>query len=398
MRQKIAAVSVEAVPNEVDQHHDQAVAREIAIEAMVQLNRVFVQREQAIECIWLALLTGQNFLLVGDPGTAKTALVQAAYSHVDNARSFATLCGSFATEDKMFGPVDIQGFKEGRWGRVTKNRLADCELAFLDEMLKSNDGTLNGMLTALNERRYEGQPIPLWTCGAATNWPEVKSRSENVAALWDRMLLRCHVREVEGKEARTKLLQAVDAVARYQPEHRLTMDQLFAARDAIRVTLIDDAVRSSLLEVEERLEKQGIKNSSRRMGALQAVLRAKAWLRGGDRVTLDDFDVLELGLWNDAGHIEPLVEILKTVDATTVQECITAIHDAVRKCQQCTQVQSMPDAIDNATKTSVAIKEKLATRGARAAGRARIVAEIEKLKDAYNGLKKQVLPHLSASK
>ncbi len=377
---------------------DASVARDTALQAIAQLNQVFVQREQAIECIWLALLTGQNFLLVGDPGTAKTALVTAAYSHVEGARSFATLCGSFATEDKMFGPVDIQGFKEGRWGRVTTNRLADCELAFLDEMLKSNDGTLNGMLTALNERRYEGQPIPLWTCGAATNWPEVKSRSDNVAALWDRMLLRCHVREVEGKEARTRLLEAVDAVARYQPEHRLTMGQLVAARDSIRTVTIDEAVRASLLDVEERLEAQGIKNSSRRIGALQAVLRAKAWLRGGDRVTLDDFDVLELGLWNDAGHMGPLSEILKTVDQQVVQECITAIVDAIRKCSQCRQVQDMPAAIQNATDTSIAIKEKLAKRGARQAGRARIGTEIEKLRTAYTNLKQQVIPHLAVSK
>ena len=375
---------------------DQADARDTALKAMAQLNRVFVQREQAVECIWLALLTGQNFLLVGDPGTAKTALVSAAYSHVDGARSFSTLCGSFATEDKMFGPVDIQGFKEGRWGRVTKNRLADCELAFLDEMLKSNDGTLNGMLTALNERRYEGAPIPLWTCGAATNWPEVKSRSDNVAALWDRMLLRCHVREVEGQQARMKLLEAVDAVARYQPETRLTMEQLAAARDEIRAVAIDEAVRSSLLEVEERLEKQNIKNSSRRMGALQQVLRAKAWLRGGASVTLDDFDVLELGLWNDAAHIEPLSEILKTVDQQVVQECINSIVEAVRKCQQCTQVQAMPEAIQHATDTSTAIKDKLAKRGARQAGRARIGVEIEKLRTAYLNLKRQVTPHLSA--
>ncbi len=397
MRQKIVT-SVQANTNEADQYHDQTTAREIAIQAMAQLNRVFVQREQAIECIWLALLTGQNFLLVGDPGTAKTALVTAAYSHVEGARSFATLCGSFATEDKMFGPVDIQGFKEGRWGRVITNRLADCELAFLDEMLKSNDGTLNGMLTALNERRYEGQPIPLWTCGAATNWPEVKSRSENVAALWDRMLLRCHVREVDGQPARMKLLEAVDAVARYQPEHRLTMAQLLAARDAIKAVTIGTAIRTSLLEVEERLEKQGIKNSSRRMGALQVVLRAKAWLRAGAgaTVTLDDFDALELGLWNDAAHIEPLGEILKTVDAAVVQECIGAIVEAVRKCTSCTQVQLMPEAIEHATNTSIAVKEKLATRGARQAGRARISAEIDKLKAAYTNLKQQVMPHLQA--
>lgn len=390
MREKITVKQAETETVDLAEQ-----AREGAIRAIAQLNQVFVQREQAIDCIWLALLTGQNFLLVGDPGTAKTALVTAAYSHVRDSRNFATLCGSFATEDKMFGPVDIQGFKEGRWGRVTKNRLADCELAFLDEMLKSNDGTLNGMLTALNERRYEGQPIPLWTCGAATNWPEVRSRSENVAALWDRMLLRCQIEEVEGAEARMRLLAAVDQVASYQPESHVTLEQLRAARAAIRQVVISEAVCGSLLDVEERLEKQQIKNSSRRIGALQTVLRARAWLAGKSEVTLDDFGVLMLGLWNDAKEIEPLQEVLRTVDTEILNECLQQIEEATRLCRNTTQIAQMPEVIQKAADTSASIKAKLAKRSTRAAGHQRIAVEIEKLREAYKHLKKQVQPHLT---
>ena len=394
MREKVSTQG-QAQKDSADQ------ARKVAIAAMQQLNGVFVQREQAIETIWLALLTGVNFLLVGDPGTAKTALVHAAYSHVSDARQFGMLCGSFATEDKVFGPVDIQGFKEGRWGRVTKKRLADCELAFLDEMLKSNEGTLNGMLTALNERTYEGEPIPLWTCGAATNWPEVKARSENVAALWDRMLLRCHVREVTGDKARLELLSAADRVAKYRPEHTVTMDQLRAAQAQIAEVQVTEAVRSSLLDVEKRLNEQGIKNSSRRIAALQTVLRAKAWLRGSETgeplfTALDDFDVLDLGLWNDEAHIEPLRAIISTVDAKVVQECVQKLQSVNQQCSASgVPVGQIPRLIKIAAEAANQAKADLQRHGARTEGRARIAAEIKKLKATYEKLKAQVEPHLA---
>jgi MoxR-like ATPase len=386
-------------------------ARVKAIET--QLNGTFIEREQAVQCLLLALLTQSNFILVGDPGTAKTALVKAAYSHVDNARCFNILCGSFATEDKVFGPVDIDGFKKGKWGRVLDGRLAAVELAMLDEQMKANEGTLNGMLTALNERVYEGQAIPLRTCGAASNWPEVKSRSDNVAALWDRMLLRAEVREVKARVVKADgttflddaneiaLLEAADKVRKYQPAVKVTIDELDAVAAFIRdhVT-ITDVVRKVLVDVRHRLAKEKVNNSGRRMAALQSVLRASAWLDGRTTVTLEDFDVLRYGMWHDKDQIALVDSVLDTIDQETVKACIKHIDEALaehsRIANLATQrrLEGAPVVIKKMTESAQAVQKLLAAPGATRKGRERVSKAMESLREKFKTLKADVEKHL----
>lgn len=373
-------------------------AREKVAQAIAQLDSVFVSRSEAIRCVWLALLTGQNFILVGDPGTAKTALVKACFSHVDGARVFSTLCGSFATEDKIFGPTDIKAFQDGRWGRVTTGRLADCDLAFLDEMLKANDGTLNGMLTALNEREYEGTKIALRTCGAATNWPEVMSRSDNVAALWDRILLRARVDEIVDEEKRLALLAAVDKVARYVPAVKLSLTDLEHVRAEVEQVVVGESVRRSILAVQKRLEQQKIKNSSRRYGALQKALRASAWLDGRAEVLLDDFDALKFGLWTNRDQIDPVDQVIEAVDHDLVTKCQTVLKDVTKQCRANTSPAAAAGLIKLAAKTATDVNDMLKQFGARTKSRAIIKDDINKLKEVYLQLKGKVEPHLAGGK
>lgn len=370
-------------------------ARVKVAQAIAQLDSVFVSRTEAIRCVWLALLTGQNFILVGDPGTAKTALVKACFAHIDGARVFSTLCGSFATEDKIFGPTNIKAFQEGRWGRVTTGRLADCDLAFLDEMLKANDGTLNGMLTALNEREYEGEKIALRTCGAATNWPEVMSRSDNVAALWDRILLRARVEEIVEEDKRLALLAAVDVVAHYVPKVRLTLADLDQVRKEVEAVQITDAVRRSMLATQKRLEGQKIKNSSRRYGALQKALRASAWLDGRTEVLLDDFDALKFGLWTNRDQIDAVEKVIEAVDHDLVTKCQTVLKDVTKQCRANTSAAAAAGLIKLAAKTATDVNDMLKQYGARTKSRALIKEDITKLKEVYLQLKDKVEPHLA---
>lgn len=370
-------------------------------QAIEQLNGTFVQREQAINVVWYALLTGQNFILVGDPGTAKTALVNACYSHISDARVFSTLCGAFANEDKIFGPVDVKAFQRGEWDRCTKGRLADCDLAFLDEMLKGNEGTLNGMLTALNERMFEGKKIPLRTCGAATNWPEVNARTENVAALWDRVLLRCEVKDVgdgmapaDAEKVRMQMLLAVDAVKRYQPTITMTLRELDAIRAEVDAVEINDSVRRNMVATQVRLETHKIKNSSRRFGALQQALRATAWLDGRSKVLLDDFDVLRFGLWTNGKDIEQVNAVIEAVDHDVVNQCVLRLKEATKQCKSNPSIQAAPKLIKIASAAATEAKQMLEQNGARAAGRAKIKAEIKALREVYDELRRKVEPHL----
>jgi MoxR-like ATPase len=299
-----------------------------------QLRSCFIRRDDAIDCALYALLTGQHYLLVGGPGTAKTAVADAIAKHFPQASYFSELMGSFTTEDTIFGALDIAAFKAGHMQRVLDDgkrpRLAAVELAFLDEAFKTNDGALNGCLGALNERRYAGQHIPLRTCGAATNWPELESRSEKVAALYDRFLWRCEVEGLTEEADVVAMLGAVERVEGYRPQVTFTIEELDRAVQEVKQVQVGPAVRGVLYKVRKRLLDEGVEISDRRLGQLQAGLRASAWLGGRTQAGIEDFAAIRFGLWNERGEQSKAVAVLDTIDAEVVKELIKKIDD-VRK-------------------------------------------------------------------
>ncbi len=48
---------------------------------------------------------------------------------------------------------------------LTAGKIPEADIVFLDEVFKCNDGVLNSLLTALNERKYtnEGRTYPIPT-------------------------------------------------------------------------------------------------------------------------------------------------------------------------------------------------------------------------------------------
>src|SRR6185369_4620187 len=82
-------------------------------------------------------------------------------------------------------------FREGSYLRRTEAMLPEAEIAFLDEIFKSNSAILNSLLTLLNERRFANGAnvvqVPLMSLFAASN--EVPN-DENLAAVFDRFLIR----------------------------------------------------------------------------------------------------------------------------------------------------------------------------------------------------------------
>src|SRR5689334_1336251 len=111
------------------------------------LNAAFREREDAIECILLAALAQSHALLVGPPGTAKSALFFGFLASFPDARKFQTLVTKFGTEDEYFGPVKLSALKNDLWERNLDGRLAAVECAFLDEVFKGSDSVLNAFVS-----------------------------------------------------------------------------------------------------------------------------------------------------------------------------------------------------------------------------------------------------------
>jgi MoxR-vWA-beta-propeller ternary system protein len=153
----------------------------------------FPERKDVIDGSLAAVLAGEHVLLIGPPGTAKSALVR-CLAQVFGGSYFERLLTKFSTPEELFGPISLQGLAQDRFVRLTAGKLPEAEFAFVDEIFKSNSAVLNALLSVINERVFhnDGAPVrcPLVSLFAASNeLPEGKE----LEALFDRFLLRFDV-------------------------------------------------------------------------------------------------------------------------------------------------------------------------------------------------------------
>jgi len=121
------------------------------------LNTHFLDKQEIIRLLVICAIAGEHMVIVGPPGTAKSALIR-EFARLLDARYFEYLLTRFTEPNELFGPVDIKEFREGRYTRRTENTLPEAEIVFLDEIFKSNSAILNSLLHIINERRFSNGP------------------------------------------------------------------------------------------------------------------------------------------------------------------------------------------------------------------------------------------------
>jgi MoxR-like ATPase len=174
------------------------------------LERGLVERRQVLRLSLLAALAGEHTLLIGPPGTAKSALARRIHLAFREARYFERLLTRFTVPEELFGPLSIRALEEDRYERHVAGFLPDAEVAFIDEVFKANSAILNALLTLLNEREFDNGAgrvrCPLISVIGATNQvPE----DEVAEAFFDRFLLRLTVGPVSADGFRALLAQDV---------------------------------------------------------------------------------------------------------------------------------------------------------------------------------------------
>lgn len=166
------------------------------------LGRFFVDKQDLIDLMVVAAIAQEPLLLVGPPGTAKSDLVLKFKDALGIADDdyFEYMLTRFTEPSEIIGPIDISELRSGRYIRREQGKLPTAQLAFLDEIFKSNSAILNILLTIINEKKFyqDGvpQPVRLRVLFAATN--EIPEQAE-LAALKDRFCLKAESRSVSEK-------------------------------------------------------------------------------------------------------------------------------------------------------------------------------------------------------
>lgn len=367
------------------------------------VNAQVAEREELVELIAIALLTRKNLFLLGAPGQAKSYAINAFRSRITGARQFERLLSKQTDEEQLFGRIDLSSlipgsvpqdvleknpqYQEMR-GRLkarlasgqsagdlpeqierqrkalselysgepkvnTAGKIPEADIVFLDECFKANDGVLNSLLTALNERKYtnEGRtyPIPTISFFAASNEiPNFADPQEKILeALYDRLELKVVTENISDRAKRLAVLRDKQTGRAGQIAASFTLEELKEMQKEVSDIPVPDSVNELADDILCELRKSGVPVSDRKYLNYYLIAQAKAWLSGHTAVEPIDLLALKNYLWQKPGD-------RAVVEATLNRMCVNPMQDKVNSIQAMAleALNDFDDARESASKPS----------------------------------------------
>lgn len=304
-----------------------------------ELNGYFLERAEFIDAALLAVVAKEHFFALGPPGTSKSQLIRAIAHSITGARYFEVALSKTTPIEKVMGPLDLKVFREtGDYKLKRAGFASQVEYMMADEVGKMSPVTGHDMLALANERVYHEvnggvsvHEAPLMTMFTASN-EMITTESENAAAFWDRLLIRCSVDYLSDASHFEALLTMGAPVF----TETVDFDELRKAIevDVPAIPLSRDAL-SGMVKLRKQFQIEHLYPSDRRWRASVRVLQAAAFLAGREQVEEDDLSVLRFTLW-DTIETKSKVADLCTVAANpfasaliVVKQLLTEVRDEI---------------------------------------------------------------------
>lgn len=330
------------------------------------------ERDELIHVIALALLTRKNLFVLGEPGQAKSQAIDRFRSHITDAKQFDVLMSKGIDQEQLFGRLDLasiipghisnsrleadekycnmrkelkqlmdtavtdadfmrlselqgkmsryQGalalYSQGTPEMITEGKIPDSHICFLDELFKANDGVLNSLLKALNERKYTNEgittDIPVISFFSASNEiPNFNNPEEKcLRALYDRFDFKVCTRNVEDRSNRMKILKAKQNGTDSCICTTITLDELWQMQDEVHGVKIPESIYEIADNILYELRRKEITVSDRTYFNFAPVVQAEAWLNGRDTVIPADLKALINYLWDKPEQYSVVAEVI----------------------------------------------------------------------------------------
>lgn len=330
------------------------------------------ERDELIHVIALALLTRKNLFVLGEPGQAKSQAIDRFRSHITDAKQFDVLMSKGIDQEQLFGRLDLasiipghisnsrleadekycnmrkelkqlmdtavtdadfmrlselqgkmsryQGalalYSQGTPEMITEGKIPDSHICFLDELFKANDGVLNSLLKALNERKYTNEgittDIPVISFFSASNEiPNFNNPEEKcLRALYDRFDFKVCTRNVEDRNNRMKILKAKQNGTDSCIYTTITLDELWQMQDEVHGVKIPESIYEIADNILYELRRKEITVSDRTYFNFAPVVQAEAWLNGRDTVIPADLKALVNYLWDKPEQYSVVAEVI----------------------------------------------------------------------------------------
>ncbi len=358
---------------------------------MEDVNREVAEREDVTEAIAVALLTRTNLFILGKPGQAKSYIINRFRTRIEGARQFTKLMTQETDEEQVFGRPDLSSLIPGQadpealardpayqaWCArlrdlrdqliqdpgdddtaaelekalhfvelarktvselhgneprlITKGKVPDAEIVFLDELFKAGDGILDAFLTAFNERvcNNEGQTIPIPTISffAASNEIPDFSEKKILEALYDRLDLKLVTDYIADPVARLDVLQKKEAGTGENITATVTLDELLEMQREVTQVVIPSELNEIMDKVLMDLRGKDVFVTDRTYFGYYRMVRAMAWLRGAAAAAPEDMMILRHCLWK-------LPEERSTVTESLTRLCVSPVLERIKEIYQ----------------------------------------------------------------
>lgn len=279
------------------------------------LNSRFVERQEIVNGMLVALAARQHMLIIGPPGTAKSNMITELACCIAGGSYFQWLLSQFSTPEELFGPISLKALEQGSYQRNTAGKLPEAHIAFVDEIFKANSAILNSLLTLINERLFynNGSPVqvPLMTMFGASN--EYPDEDENLGALYDRFLLRFEVKPI-SEEAAFKTMLAAEKEPSRRPV--FSLEEIKNLQEQAEKVSVGPEIFDILVEIRTKLADENIRPSDRRFRQGLDVLKASAALRDDSYVQPQDLNILASVFWEEPKQKPTVAALIReyTVD------------------------------------------------------------------------------------
>ncbi len=270
---------------------------------MQRISRNVVGREEIIQQLMYAVLTGEHMLLMSRTGMAKSYLANEVFNSFENIRIFSAQASKDQTPDNYFGPYDIEQFKRGIIRHNIKGSIIEANLVLLDEFFDASDVVLRSLLSVLNERKFingsEQIDVAIHTAIATANYLRLNEVTE---AVLDRFLYKAIIPE-DNDMYNSLLIDKAYSSRKGKPEdpgRKIPFDQILFVQNIIRNNYkqikinYPDSVKFMKNVVINKFTSEIRKSepeffiSPRKQAKMSDFLRASAMLDNRSEVTLQD--------------------------------------------------------------------------------------------------------------